>query len=61
MNHNSIKNALKMKNNVPKTLCQKLSFDPAGQLMKVGYIFEGIWDEMTKWFVYLYYDKLWVN
>ena len=50
-----------MKNNVPKTLCQKLSFDPAGQLMKVGYIFEGIWDEMTKWFVYLYYDKLWVN
>ena len=48
MNHNSIKNALRMKNNVQRTLCQKLSFDPAGQIMKVGYIFEGIFEVRWK-------------
>ena len=40
MNHNSIKNALKIKNNIPKTK----TIDSAGQLMKVGYIFEGIFE-----------------
>ena len=48
-----------MKNNILKTLGQKLLFDPAGQLVKVEYIFEGIFEIKCQndLFTYIVIDK----